>query len=115
MLVPQDGEVWRVGRIGKQAACAGTQCVALLHTGWQRARSKDRRELFYLYANGDQITDSRLALRLIQGWQRLSGGGTARLIVVSFDGAAAQSTELAVIFSQLQTAFDHRSLVTRVP
>jgi exosortase len=109
-LVPQDREAWRVGRIGKQTAGAGTQCVALLHTGWQRARSQDRRELFYLYASGDQTTDSRLALRLIQGWQRLSGGGAARLIVVGFDGAAAPWAELAEAFSQLQMALDQRDL-----
>lgn len=115
VLAPQDREVWRVGRIEKQTACASTQCVALLHTSWQRARSKDRRELFYLYASDDQTTDSRLALRLIQGWQRLSGGGTARLIVLSFDGVAAPSTELAVIFSQLQTTLDHRGSVPREP
>ena len=111
VLVPPDREVWRVGRIDKQTACAGTQCVALLHTGWQRARSKDRRELFYLYASGDQATDSRLALRLIQGWRRLSGGGTARLIAVAFDGSAAPSTELALIFSQLQAVLNHQDLV----
>lgn len=110
VLVPHDRKAWRVGRIGKQTACAGTLCVALLHTGWQRARSKDRRELFYLYASGGQTTDSRLALRMIQGWQRLNGGGTARLIVVGFDGTAAPLAELAEIFSQLQMALDHRGL-----
>lgn len=108
VLVPQDRAVWRVGRTGKQAACDDTQCVALLHTDWQRARSKDRRELFYLYASGGQTTDSRLKLRLIQGWNRLTGGDTSRLIVVSFDGTGAPSAELAVIFNQLQTALDQR-------
>ena len=111
VLVPQDAKVWRAGRIGKQRACAGTLCVALLHTGWQRARSGDRREIFYLYASGDQTTDSRLALRLIQGWQRLKGGGTARLIVVGFDGTAAPLPELAEIFSQLQTALDRQTVI----
>jgi len=83
--------------------------------GWQRAKSEDRRELFYLYASGDQTTDSRLALRLIQGWQRLTGGGTTRLIAVSFDGAAAPSAELAVIFNELQTTLRQRHSALPAP
>ncbi|MES2958938.1 MAG: exosortase [Pseudomonadota bacterium] len=108
VLVPHDREVWRVGRVGKQTACAGARCFAMLHTSWQRARSKDRRELFYLYAIGDQTTDSRLMSRMIQGWQRLSGAGRVRLIVVAFDGAAAPLAEIAEVFSQVQVAMTQR-------
>lgn len=115
VLIPRDREGWLVVGFGKQTACAGTQCLGLLHTDWQRAKSQDRRELFYLYASGEQTTDSRLMLRLIQGWQRLSGGGTARLIVVSFTEGAAPLTELAVIFSDLHTALSQHSLVPRAP
>ena len=110
VLIPHGAEIWRVSRIGKQMACADTQCVALLSSTWQRARSTERSQLFFQYASGEQTTDSRLALRFIQGWQRLSGGGTARLIVVRFDGEVAPSDQLAVIFRRLQTALSQRDL-----
>ncbi|HEY6135660.1 MAG TPA: exosortase/archaeosortase family protein, partial [Rubrivivax sp.] len=108
VLAPQDRAVWRAARVSKQTACTETQCVALLHTGWQRARSTDRRELFYVYAIGGQTTDSRLVLRLIQGWKRLTGGGTTRLIAVGFEGTAVPSSELAAVFSQLQLALEQQ-------
>jgi len=106
---------WHVTHIDKPTACASALCVALLHRGWQRIGSKDRRELYYLYASGNHVTNSRLGLRLIQGLQRLGGGGTARLIAVSFDGYAAPSKELAVIFTQLQTALDQGLLASNAP
>lgn len=112
VLLPPTQDGWRAHRIDKQTVCAGTLCYDLRHAAWQRARSKDRRELFYLYASGGQTTDSRLVLRLLQGWQRLQGGGTARLIVVAFDGTAAPPSELAAAFNQLQKALDHKDALT---
>ncbi|HTD06344.1 exosortase-associated EpsI family protein [Undibacterium sp.] len=110
-LAPGDKEIWREGQIQKQSACVDSHCLSMLHSTWQRDKSESQRHVFYRYGIGGFTTDSKLSLRAMQGWDRLTGDGhNPRLIACIFDDAAPATEDVAAVFLTLQSAVDAGSL-----
>jgi exosortase len=105
MLAPHDSNVWREARVQRQSACVESHCLPLVHTTWQRQHAHEQRHVFYSYVIDGFTTDSKLALRLAQGWQRLTGGAsTPRLIAFVFADDPPPADEIAAAFLTLRPA-----------
>lgn len=106
-LAPGDKPVWRERRVQKHVSCVASDCLTLLHTTWQRDKSRELRHVFHAYNIDTLTTDSRLALRAAHGWHRLTGSGkNPRLIGLVFDDVTPAGDEVAALFRMLQSALD---------
>ncbi len=104
-LAPGDKNIWRERRVQKQTSCVASDCLTLLHTTWQRDKSRELRHVFYAYSIDSFTTDSRFALRAAHGWHRLTASHSQpRLIGFILDDATPASDELAAAFRMLQSA-----------
>lgn len=115
-LAPSDKNIWREKQVRNEVACVASNCMALLHTTWQRDKSQQLRHAYYAYSIGNFTTDSRLALRAAHGWQRLVGGrDNPRLIEFISEEAAPDMPELAAAFQIFQSAVARRRVEASVP
>lgn len=106
-LAPEDKSIWRERRVQKQKSCVASGCLTLLHTTWQRDKSRELRHVFYAYSIDTFATDSRFALRAAHGWHRLTGSRkNPRLIGFIFDDVTPAGVDLAAAFRMLQSALD---------
>jgi exosortase len=106
-LAPHDEGVWRQKQIQREAACAVPRCIRLLHSTWQRDKGQQLRHVYYAYSFGSFSTESKLAFRVAQGWQRLTGGrDQPRLIGFISDDAVLDIDELGAAFNTLRSAVD---------
>jgi hypothetical protein len=104
-LAPHDQSIWRERPVQKEAACVGSDCIALVHATWQRNKSQQIRHAYYAYSIGSFSTDSRLALRAAHGWHRLTGGhDNPRLTGFISEDAAPDIRDVAAAFRILQSA-----------
>ncbi len=103
-LAPGDRKVWREKQVQHETACAVSGCIELLHSTWQRDKGHQLRHVYYAYSIGSFTTNSKLALRAMHGWQRLSGARDNRLLIgfISED-AASDINELGAAFEVLQS------------
>src|SRR5439155_20148744 len=62
-LAPDERPAWREKRIERATACADSGCIAFVHATWERDKTLSVRHVYYAYAIGGWITDSRFALR----------------------------------------------------
>jgi hypothetical protein len=78
-----------------------------LHSTWLRDKSQQLRHVYYAYSLGGFTTDSKLAFRAAQGWQRLTGQRDhPRLIGFISDDTVLEVDELGTAFDTLRTAVD---------
>jgi hypothetical protein len=105
LLAPHDNNVWREARVQRQSACVNSRCLPIVHTTWQRGLAHEQRHVFHSYVIDGFTTDSKLTLRLAQGWDRLTGGAsTPRLIAFIFPDDAPSVDEVAAAFLALVPA-----------
>jgi exosortase len=105
MLAPHDNKVWREAKVQRQTACIDSGCLPFVHTVWQRALAQEQRHVFHSYVIGRLTTDSKLALRLAHGWDRLTGGvGASRLIAFVYPEDPPSVDEIAAGFLALVPA-----------
>lgn len=105
LLAPADANLWREAQVQRQSACVDSRCLPLVHTTWQRGLAQEQRHVFHGYVVDGFITDSKLALRLAQGWNRLTGEvSTPRLIALSFRDDPPPADEVAAAFLALRPA-----------
>jgi hypothetical protein len=104
-LAPGDSRVWRQKQVQHETACAVSGCIELSHSTWQRDKGHQLRHVYYAYTIGSFTTNSKLALRAMHGWQRLTGARDNRLLIgfISED-AASDIDELGAAFEVLQSA-----------
>ena len=82
-------------------------CFAFRHSTWRPDKQQRSRHVYAAYAIGGYTTDSRLALRTMQGWQRLGGGRAApRMIVFVAEGEPLDANELAAAYVALDAALE---------
>jgi len=106
-FAPHDGAVWRQKQVQRESACAVSRCVRFLHSTWLRDKSQQLRHVYYAYSLGGFATDSKLAFRAAQGWQRLTGQRDhPRLIGFISDDTVLEVDELGTAFDTLRTAVD---------
>jgi exosortase len=106
-LTFDDKGMWREGQIRNESVCVDSRCLPVLHSTWQRSKSKDQRHVFYSYGIGDLSTDSTLSLRAVHGWHRLTGqDGTPRLIAFDFGGLAPAIDDVGAAFLAVRSALD---------
>jgi exosortase len=106
-FAPHDGAVWRQKQVQRESACAVSRCVRFLHSTWLRDKSQQLRHVYYAYSLGGFTTDSKLAFRAAQGWQRLTGQRDhPRLIGFISDDTVLEVDELGTAFDTLRTAVD---------
>lgn len=112
LLAPHDNNVWHEARVERQSACVGSHCLPLVHTTWQRGLAHEQRHVFHSYVINGFATDSKLALRLAQGWDRVSGGAssTPRLIAFIFPDGPPPANEVAAAFLALGQALSAGTL-----
>lgn len=104
-LAPRDKYLWRERQVRTEAACDASDCFTLLHSTWQRDKSRELRHVYYAYSIGNLTTDSRFRIRAAHGWQRLTrGGDRPRMIAFTLDDAAPDVDELAAAFRNIQAA-----------
>lgn len=97
-LAPRNQEGWNEIGTERLETCAASKCVRFVHSRWLQDRNSLTRHVFYTYALGDFRTDSKLALRIATGWQRLIRSGlTPRLIGFTVDGDIPSSEELVAM------------------
>ncbi|MET0205001.1 MAG: exosortase-associated EpsI family protein, partial [Casimicrobiaceae bacterium] len=106
LLVPADGVTWREHRSEHERGCAGAACLAFRHSTWRPEKQQRSRHVYAAYAIGGYATDSRLALRAMQAWQRLGGGAAPRLIVFVTEGDPLDANELAAAYAALDAALE---------
>lgn len=106
-FTPLERESWHDVRAQKETSCVALKCVTLLHTTWQRGAQSLPRHVYYAYNIGNFSTDSRLALRAAQGWNRLvAGPHHPQLIGLTFEGDAPAINHVASVYLQIQTALN---------
>ncbi len=106
-LGPGDKSIWRERRVQEQTSCVASDCLTLMHTTWQRDKSRELCHVFHAYSIGTFATDSRFALRAMHGWHKLTGSrSNPRLIGFVFDDATPAGDDLAAAFRMLQSALD---------
>ena len=102
-LAPRDENIWREKRIDNEVTCVASNCIALRHATWQREKSQQLRHVYYAYSIGKFTTNSKLALRAVHGWHRLTGSGdNPRLIGLVSDDVVPDIDYLAAVFQILQ-------------
>jgi len=107
LLVPAEDGPWREHRTEHERGCIGDACFAFLHSTWRPEKQQRSRQVYAAYAIGDYVTDSRLALRAMQGWKRLGGGGPApRMIVFVADGDPLDANDVAAAYTALDAALE---------
>jgi exosortase len=106
-LAPHDGSIWRQKQVQHEAACAVSRCTGFLHSTWQRDKGQHLRHVYYAYSLGNFTTESKLGIRVAQGWQRLTGRRDhPRLIGFISDDAVLDVDELGAAFDALRSAVD---------
>lgn len=104
-LAPHDKDIWRQKQVQREAACAASDCIRLLHSTWQRDKGQQLRHVYYAYSIGSFSTESKLAFRAVHGWHRLTGGReNPRLIGFISDDVAVDVAELGAAFEMLRSA-----------
>lgn len=104
-LAPRDKNIWRERQVQNESACVGSECIALVHSTWQRDKGQQLRHVYYAYSIGDFTTDSRFALRAVHGWRRLTAGrDRPQLIGFISEDAAPDIHEVAAAFQILRSA-----------
>lgn len=108
---------WREKATRAAVGCAHAGCVTFTHATWERDRGQRVREVYFAYTVGRLVTDSRLALRVAQGWDRLAGHGEhPRLIGLVSEGASLDVDEVAAWFFAVDgTLAAPRALLMRDP
>ena len=71
-ITPDDGVVWHKRAVDAQASCAQGRCVDVVHASWVREEKTRWRHAYYIYSTGNFESGSKLAVRVMQGWQRLT-------------------------------------------
>jgi hypothetical protein len=106
-FAPHDGAVWRQKQVQHESACGVSRCVRFLHSTWLRDKSQQLRHIYYAYSLGGFTTESKLAFRAAQGWQRLTGRRNhPRLIGFISDDAVLDVDELGAAFDMLRLGVD---------
>jgi exosortase len=106
-LAPHDGGVWRQKQVQREATCVVSRCIRFLHSTWLRDKSQQLRHIYYAYSLGGFTTESKLAFRAAQGWQRLTGRRNhPRLIGFISDDAVLDVDELGAAFDMLRLGVD---------
>jgi hypothetical protein len=106
-LAPHDGLVWRQKQVQQEEACAVSRCIRFLHSTWQRDKGQQLRHVYYAYSIGSFTTESKLALRAVHGWQRVTGGrDNPRLIGFISDDVVLDVDDLGATFDMLRSAVD---------
>jgi exosortase/archaeosortase family protein len=106
-LAPHDGSIWRQKQVKRESACAVSRCVRFLHYTWQRDKGQQLRHVYYAYNLGAFTTESKLGIRVAQGWQRLTGARDhPRLIGFISDDAVLDIDEVGAAFDALRSAVD---------
>ncbi len=106
-MTPQDRPPWRERQADDVKRCAPWGCVSYVHATFERDHGTRLRHVYYAYALGGRITDSRLVLRALQGWQRLTGDpAPARLIALVSDGRPVAQDDVAAGLRALADATD---------
>ena len=99
--------VWSDTQARKATSCIEQKCLAFVHTTWQRGKKYLPRHAYHAYSIGGFNTDSKLALRAAQGWNRLrAGNSNPRLIGLTFDGPEPSVDEVASVYLKLQMALN---------
>jgi exosortase len=107
LLVPADGGPWREHRTEHERGCVGPACFEFRHSTWRPEKQQRSRHVYAAYAIGGFTTDSRLALRAMQGWQRIRGGGAApRMIVFVAEADPLDANQLAAAYVALDAALE---------
>ena len=102
--------VWTDTQVRKETGCFESKCVAFVHTTWQRGKKYLRRHVYHSYSIGEFNTDSQLALRAVQGWNRLTdGNNNPRLIGLTFEGPEPAVDEVASVYLKLQMALNENA------
>lgn len=100
-------EVWSDTRVRKETSCIESKCLAFVHTTWQRGKKYLPQHVYHAYSIGSFNTDSKLALRAAQGWNRLTAGnGNPRLTGLTFEGPEPALEEVASLYLTLQIALN---------
>jgi exosortase len=106
-LAPHDGSIWRQKQAERESTCAISRCTRFLHYTWQRDKGQHLRHVYYAYSLGNFTTESKLGIRVAQGWQRLTGRRDhPRLIGFISDDAVLDVDELGAAFDALRSAVD---------
>jgi exosortase len=102
-LAPRDGSAWRQKQVQREATCAVSPCVRFLHSTWLRDKSQQLRHIYYAYSMGSFTTEAKLAFRLAQGWQRLTGRRDHPRLIGFISDAVLDVDELGTAFDLLRS------------
>ena len=106
-VAPTGNNTWYDYGSKPESACAGAVCSTFIHTIWSDSVTGQKQHVYGVFALPNQLTHSILALRLYQGWGRLTGGSSspARVWGFAMDSPldAAGLAELGVTARGLQS------------
>jgi hypothetical protein len=106
-LAPHAANVWRQKQVQHEATCSVSHCTKFSHSTWERDKGQRLRHVYYAYSIGGFTTESKLAFRVAQGWQRVTRGrDNSRLIGFISDDAVLDVDELGAAFDRLRSAVD---------
>ena len=99
-LAPDAQPAWRDKRLDRATGCAGSRCLAFVHVTWERDKTHSVRHVYYAFAIGSWVTDSRFALRAMHGWRRLNGDHAHPRLILFIADDALDPAELALAFER---------------
>jgi len=104
VLTPSE-VIWRDMPARRVKSCVQIPCQSFLLTTWKRGRAYPPRHTYLAYSVGTFQTESKLALRAVNGLKRLRGGTShPRLIGLTYEGEEPSIDEVAFVYTALQLA-----------
>jgi exosortase len=102
-LAPGERSLWREKAVARETGCSRGTCMDLVHVTWLRDGSHELRHAYFTYRIGDSYTDSRLALRLAQGWGRLTGVPARAALIAARSDDVLDAAEVAAAIRALRS------------
>jgi exosortase/archaeosortase family protein len=100
-LAPEERPPWREKHTDRARGCPESRCTAFIHVTWERDKTHQVRHVYYVYALGAYVTDSRFVLRAMHGWHRLNGDAAATRLVGIVADDPLDPAELAHAFQRV--------------
>lgn len=104
-LAPGDSTGWRQRKLEKHNDCDGANCLTMQHVTWDNHKSGQSLHVYHTYAVGQFSVVSKLQMRVINGWYKLTNRyEKPRLVIITFNTTAPPFAEVSALYREIQTA-----------
>jgi exosortase/archaeosortase family protein len=101
VLLPADTASWHRRGASARQVCAQGRCLDVVHATWVRQEKTQWRHAYYLYSTGSFASGSKLMVRAMHGWQRLTRAPSASRLVGLVASAELDPAEATAVLQGL--------------